>query len=291
MLTQTRRHSFIASLLGIKHVVVAINKMDLVDYNEGRYNEIKDDYLSFTSQLGMHDIRFVPISALKGTNVLTNSELTPWFKGEPLMQILENVKVADDKNFKDFRLPVQYVNRPNLNFRGFCGTIASGEINKGDEVIALPSNKRSTVKSIVTYDGDISSAFAGQAITLTLNDEIDVSRGDTLVKSDSIPSVSQSFLANIVWMSEDAISPGKLIDIKLGSSTSSGSIRRIEHAVDVNTFEEQPATELNLNTIAKCELMLSQQVVFDPYDQSKYTGSFILIDRLSNVTVGAGMIV
>ncbi|KZZ43306.1 sulfate adenylyltransferase subunit CysN, partial [Oleiphilus sp. HI0118] len=268
VLTQTRRHSFIASLLGIKHVVVAINKMDLVDYNEGRYNEIKDDYLSFTSQLGMHDIRFVPISALKGTNVLTNSELTPWFKGEPLMQILENVKVADDKNFKDFRLPVQYVNRPNLNFRGFCGTIASGEINKGDEVIALPSNKRSTVKSIVTYDGDISSAFAGQAITLTLNDEIDVSRGDTLVKSDSIPSVSQSFLANIVWMSEDAISPGKLIDIKLGSSTSSGSIRRIEHAVDVNTFEEQPATELNLNTIAKCELMLSQQVVFDPYDQS-----------------------
>jgi bifunctional enzyme CysN/CysC/sulfate adenylyltransferase subunit 1 len=291
VLTQTRRHSFIASLLGIKHVVVAINKMDLVDYNEARYNEIKDDYLSFTSQLGMHDIRFVPISALKGTNVLTNSELTPWFKGEPLMQILENVKVADDKNFKDFRLPVQYVNRPNLNFRGFCGTIASGEINKGDEVIALPSNKRSTVKSIVTYDGDISSAFAGQAITLTLNDEIDVSRGDTLVKSDSIPSVSQSFLANIVWMSEDAISPGKLIDIKLGSSTSSGSIRRIEHAVDVNTFEEQPATELNLNTIAKCELMLSQQVVFDPYDQSKYTGSFILIDRLSNVTVGAGMIV
>jgi sulfate adenylyltransferase subunit 1 len=291
VLTQTRRHSFIASLLGIKHVVVAINKMDLVDYDEARYNEIKEDYLSLSSQLGMHDIRFVPISALKGTNVLTNSELTPWFKDEPLMQILENVKVADDKNFQDFRLPVQYVNRPNLNFRGFCGTIASGEINQGDEIIALPSNKRSTVKSIVTYDGDIDSAFAGQAITLTLNDEIDVSRGDTLVKSDSIPSVSQSFLANIVWMSEDAIAPGKLIDIKLGSSTTSGSIRKIEHAVDVNTFEEQSATELSLNTIAKCELMLSQQLVFDPYDQSKYTGSFILIDRLSNVTVGAGMVI
>ena len=291
VLTQTRRHSFIASLLGIKHVVVAINKMDLVDYDEARYNEIKEDYLSFASQLDMHDIRFVPLSALKGTNILTNSELTPWFTGEPLMQILENVQVADDKNFKDFRLPVQYVNRPNLNFRGFCGTIASGEIQQGDEVIALPSNKRSTVKSIVTYEGDIDSAFAGQAITLTLNDEIDVSRGDTFVKSDSIPSISQSFLANIVWMSEDAIAPGKLIDIKLGSSTTSGSIRKIEYAVDVNTFEEQPAEELSLNTIAKCELMLSQQLVFDPYDQSKYTGSFIIIDRLSNVTVGAGMII
>lgn len=291
VLTQTRRHSFIASLLGIKHVVVAINKMDLVDYDEARFNEIKEDYLSFASQLDLHDIRFVPLSALKGTNVLSNSELTPWFKGEPLMEILENVQISNDKNFNDFRLPVQYVNRPNLNFRGFCGTIASGEINQGDEIIALPSNKRSTVKSIVTFEGDLQNAFAGQAITLTLNDEIDVSRGDVLVKSDSIPSVSQSFLANVVWMSETPLAPGKLIDIKLGSSTASGSIRKIAHTVDVNTFEKQEADALTLNSISTCELMLSQQLVFDPYDQSKYTGSFIIVDRLTNVTVGAGMII
>lgn len=291
VLTQTRRHSFIASLLGIKHVVVAINKMDLVDYDEHRFNEIKEDYLSFASQLDLHDIRFVPLSALKGTNVLSNSELTPWFTGEPLMEILENVQISNDKNFDDFRLPIQYVNRPNLNFRGFCGTIASGEINQGDEIIALPSNKRSTVKSIVTFEGDLQNAFAGQAITLTLNDEIDVSRGDVLVKSDSIPSVSQSFLANVVWMSETPLTPGKLVDIKLGSSSASGSIRKIEHTVDVNTFEKHEADSLELNSISKCELMLSQQLVFDPYDQSKYTGSFIIIDRLTNVTVGAGMII
>lgn len=291
VLTQTRRHSFIASLLGIKHVVVAINKMDLVDYDEKRFNEIKEDYLSFASQLDLHDIRFVPLSALKGTNVLSNSELTPWFTGEPLMDILENVQISSDKNFDDFRLPVQFVNRPNLNFRGFCGTIASGEINQGDEIIALPSNKRSTVKSIVTFEGDLTNAFAGQAITLTLNDEIDVSRGDVLVKSDSIPSVSQSFLANVVWMSETPLAPGKLVDIKLGSSSASGSIRKIEHTVDVNTFDKHEADTLTLNSISKCELMLSQQLVFDPYDQSKYTGSFIIIDRLTNVTVGAGMII
>ena len=291
VLTQTKRHSFIASLLGIKHIIVAINKMDLVDYDEARYNEIKEDYIAFSSQLNLHDIRFVPLSALNGTNVLSNSELTPWFTDAPLMDILENVQISEDKNFSDFRLPVQYVNRPNLNFRGFCGTIASGEVNVGDEIIALPSNKRSTVKEIVTYEGDLASAFAGQAVTLTLNDEIDVSRGDVLVKSDSIPRTSQSFIANLVWMSEDALNPGKLVDIKLGSKTASGSVKKILHTVDVNTLEKQDAENLALNSISQCELMLNQEITFDPYGENKSTGAFIIIDRLTNVTVGAGMIV
>ena len=290
VLTQTKRHSFIASLLGIKHVVVAINKMDLAEYSEARYNEIKEDYLKFSSQLSLHDVQFVPLSALKGTNVTSNSELTPWFTDAPLMEILENVKVAKDKNLSDFRLPVQYVNRPNLNFRGFCGTVASGEINQGDEVLALPSGKRSTVKSIVTYDGDLESAFAGQAVTLTLNDEIDVSRGDMLVKPDNLPDVSRSFTANIVWMSESKLGPGKLVDIKLGSTLASGAIRKVIHTVDVNTLEKHDAEELLLNNISLCELTINQDLAFDPYDRNKATGAFIIIDRLTNVTIGAGMI-
>jgi sulfate adenylyltransferase subunit 1 len=291
VLTQTRRHSFIASLLGIKHVVVAINKMDLAEYSEARFNEIKEDYLSFASQLGTKDIQFVPLSALKGTNVLTNSELTPWFTGKPLMEILENVAIAEDRNFNDFRLPVQYVNRPNLNFRGFCGTIASGVIKPGDTVIALPSGKQSSVKSIVTYEGELDQAFADQAITLTLNDEIDVSRGDMLVKPESLPSVGQSFTAHIVWMSEDSVKPGKLLDIKLGSKQASGSIQSIKHLIDVNTLEKNPADQLELNSIALCELHLNQEVAFDPYKENRATGAFIIIDRLKNVTIGAGMIV
>lgn len=290
VLTQTKRHSFIASLLGIKHVVVAINKMDLADYSEARYNEIKEDYLKFSSQLSLHDVQFVPLSALKGTNVTSNSELTPWFTDAPLMEILENVQVAKDKNLSDFRLPVQYVNRPNLNFRGFCGTVASGEIKQGDEVLALPSGKRSTVKSIVTYDGDLESAFAGQAVTLTLNDEIDVSRGDMLVKPDNLPDVSRSFTANIVWMSESKLGPGKLVDIKLGSTLASGAIRKVIHTVDVNTLEKHDAEELSLNNISLCELTINQDLAFDPYDRNKATGAFIIIDRLTNVTIGAGMI-
>jgi len=290
VLTQTKRHSFIASLLGIKHVVVAINKMDLADYSEARYNEIKEDYLKFSSQLSLHDVQFVPLSALKGTNVTSNSELTPWFTDAPLMEILENVQVAKDKNLSDFRLPVQYVNRPNLNFRGFCGTVASGEIKQGDEVLALPSGKRSTVKSIVTYDGDLESAFAGQAVTLTLNDEIDVSRGDMLVKPDNLPDVSRSFTANIVWMSESKLGPGKLVDIKLGSTLASGAIRKVIHTVDVNTLEKHDAEELSLNNISLCELTVNQDLAFDPYDRNKATGAFIIIDRLTNVTIGAGMI-
>lgn len=291
VLTQTKRHSFIASLLGIKHVVVAINKMDLVDYSEERFNEIKDEYLAFADQLDLQDIKLVPISALKGTNVVSVSEEhTPWYKGQPLMEMLETVQVDGDRNFDDFRLPVQYVNRPNLNFRGFCGTIASGIVKPGDQVLALPSGKSSTVKSIVTYEGELDQAFADQAVTLTLNDEIDISRGDMLVKPDNQPETSNAFSAHIVWMIEDALKPGKLFDIKLGSKVASGSIKDIQHVIDVNTLEQSSADALELNSIALCNLHLNQTLAFDPYKKNRATGAFIIIDRLTNVTVGAGMI-
>jgi len=290
VLTQTRRHSYIASLLGIKHVVVAINKMDLVDYSETRFNEIKADYQNFSAQLDFKGIQFVPLSALKGTNTTHLSELTPWFKDKPLMEILETVEIAADRNFEDFRLPIQYVNRPNLNFRGFCGTIASGIIRPGDKITALPSGKSSRVKAIVNFEGEQELAFVDQATTLTLEDEIDISRGDMLVKPDNQPSIGSAFQAHIVWMAEQHLKPGKLLDIKLGSKLASGSIQSIEHLIDVNTMAEASADHLELNSIALCTVHLNQTVVFDPYQENRATGAFIIIDRLTNVTVGAGMI-
>lgn len=291
VLTQTRRHSFIASLLGIRHIVVAINKMDLVDFSEERFEEIKKDYLAFANKLGLHDVRFVPISALEGDNVVNHSENTPWFTGQPMMEILETVEVSRDKNLEHFRLPVQYVNRPNLNFRGFCGTIASGVIRPGDAVMALPSRRTSTVKEVVTFEGNLEEAYTDQAITLTLNDEIDVSRGDMLVKPEDEPLVGNRFNANVVWMIDQPLETGRLYDIKLGPTFTSGSVRQILHRTDVNTLERQSdATSLALNEIGLCELTLSQPVAFDPYPRNRATGGFIIVDRLTNVTVGAGMI-
>ncbi|MFT6909571.1 MAG: sulfate adenylyltransferase large subunit [Oleiphilaceae bacterium] len=291
VLTQTKRHSFIASLLGIKHVIVAINKMDLVEYSEERFNEIKEDYLKFSAQLDLGDIQFAPLSALKGVNTITISDKTPWFKGKPLMEMLEDIPISKDKNLKDFRLPVQYVNRPNLNFRGFCGTIASGIIHPGDKITALPSGKSSTVKSIVDFEGELDEAFVCQAITLTLDDEIDISRGDMIVKPDDLPPITSTAVkAHIVWMAEEKIAPGKLVDIKIGTKQVSGSIQSIEHLIDVNTLEKKPASDLELNTIALCTIHFNQTVAFDSYRDNKSTGAFIIIDRLTNVTVGAGMI-
>lgn len=290
VLTQTKRHSFIASLLGIKHVIVAINKMDLVDYSEERYNEIKADYLSFSAELDLGDIQFAPLSALKGINTIVPSEKTAWYKGKPLMEMLESVEISKDKNLQNFRLPVQYVNRPNLNFRGFCGTIASGIIHPGDKITALPSGKTSTVKSIVNFDGELEEAFVTQAITLTLNDEIDISRGDMIVKSEDLPSVGTAVKAHIVWMAEEKIAPGKLVDIKLATKSVSGSIQSIEHLIDVNTLEKKTASQLELNSIALCTIHFNQTVAFDSYRDNKATGSFIIVDRMTNVTVGAGMI-
>jgi bifunctional enzyme CysN/CysC/sulfate adenylyltransferase subunit 1 len=272
-------------------VVVAVNKMDLVDYSEERFNEIKDDYLAFANQLGLKDIRFVPMSALEGDNVVNRSENTPWFDGQPLMEILETVQVSHDKNLEHFRFPVQYVNRPNLNFRGFCGTIASGVIRPGEKVMALPSRRTSTVKGIVTFEGSLEEAYIDQAVTLTLNDEIDVSRGDMLVKAEDEPEVGNRFLANIVWMTDAPLETGRLYDIKLGPTFSSATVKTIKHQTDVNTLEkrENPGA-LQLNEIGLCELTLSQPIAFDPYPNNHVTGSFIVIDRLSNVTIGAGMI-
>ncbi len=291
VLTQTRRHSYIASLLGIRHIVVAINKMDLVDFSEDRFNEIREDYLEFASRLGLKNIYFVPMSALDGDNVVNRSENTPWFTGQPLMEILETAPLAEARDMEHFRFPVQYVVRPDLNFRGFCGTIASGVIRPGEKVMALPSRRTSTVKEIVTFDGNLSEAYIDQAVTLTLDDEIDLSRGDMLVKAEDQPYTGNRFNANIVWMTDAPLQPGRLYDIKLGPTLTSGTVKKIHYQTDVNTLEQQANPDLlQLNEIGLCELTLSQPVAFDAYSAIHATGSFIVIDRLTNVTIGAGMI-
>jgi bifunctional enzyme CysN/CysC len=287
---QTRRHSFIASLLGIKHIIVAINKMDLVDFSESIFDEIKADYIKFSENLDSANFHFIPMSALTGDNVVNPSKQMPWHDGGALMPLLERVEIAGDKNYSDFRFPVQYVNRPNLNFRGFCGTVASGVIRKGDEVIVLPSNKTSRIKSIVTYDEELELAHAEMAVTLTLEDEIDVSRGDILAHPENIPASDSKFDATIVWMAETPLLPGNAFDFKLGSKTVSGRLSTMRSRIDVNTFEKVPAPGLELNEIGLAEINLDQTVCFDRYKDNRATGSFIIIDRLSNVTVGAGMI-
>ncbi len=288
--TQTKRHSFIASLLGIKHVIVAINKMDLVDYSEKVYLQIKQAYLAFVAKLNIADIHFIPMSALDGDNVVNSSANMPWYLGNTMMQTLETVEIASDHNFEIPRFPVQYVNRPNLDFRGFCGTIAAGIFHQGDEITVLPSGKKSTIKSIVTYDGELSRAFPPMAVTLTLNDEIDISRGDLIISGNDLPIVADHFNATIVWMAEKSMMPSKQYLIKLASRSVSGSISMIHHRIDVNTLEHYDANELKLNEIGYCTLSVNAPVVFDIYQHSKGTGSFIIIDRLTNVTVGAGMI-
>ncbi|MBB4818759.1 bifunctional enzyme CysN/CysC [Pseudomonas alcaligenes] len=291
--TQTRRHSYIASLLGIKHIVVAINKMDLKDFDQGVFESIKADYLQFAERIKLNptSIHFVPMSALKGDNVVNKSERSPWYTGQSLMEILETVEVAGDRNFADMRFPVQYVNRPNLNFRGFAGTLASGVVHKGDEVVVLPSGKGSKVKSIVTFEGELEQAGPGQAITLTLEDEIDVSRGDMLVHADNRPQVTDGFDAMLVWMSEEPMLPGKKYDIKRATSYVPGSIASIAHKVDVNTLEEGTGSDLQLNEIAKVKISLDAPIALDGYESNRTTGAFIVIDRLTNGTVGAGMII
>jgi sulfate adenylyltransferase large subunit len=289
--TQTKRHSFIASLLGLKHIIVAINKMDLVGYSEETFRKIQDDYLAFIKTLDLHDVHFIPMSALDGDNVVNPSANMPWFTGMPMMELLNSIEIASDHNFDDARFPVQYVNRPNLDFRGFCGTVASGVFHKGDAITALPSGKTSHIKSIVTFDGELEEAFASMAVTLTLTDEIDISRGDIIIgKQQAAPSIADKFKATIVWMTEQAMTPGRQYVIKLATRSVSGSVSMIHHRIDVNTLEHHDADELKLNEIGSCTVAVNAPVVFDPYKRNKTTGSFIVIDRLTNVTVGAGMI-
>ena len=312
--TQTKRHSFIVSLLGIKHVIVAINKMDLVGYSEATFNKIKADYLAFAKILDcmdaggrapkvgasgdagavaedLHDIHFIPMSALDGDNVVNPSANMPWFTGKPMMEFLNTIEISSDHNFVDARFPVQYVNRPNLDFRGFCGTVASGVFNKGDAITVLPSGKSSKIKTIVTFDGELEQAFAAMAVTLTLEDEIDISRSDVILgQQQAAPSVADKFKATIVWMAEQAMMPGRRYIFKLAARSVSGSVSMIHHRIDINTLEHHDANELKLNEIGSCTVAVNAPVVFEPYQRNKATGSFIVIDRLTNVTVGAGMI-
>lgn len=291
VLTQTKRHSFIVDLLGIKHIIVAVNKMDLVDYSKEVFDKIKNDYLEFAKNLDVADIHFVPISALKGDNVVYKSEKMRWYKGKPLMELLETIEIASDTNLKHFRFPVQYVNRPNADFRGYSGTITSGIVKVGDEIVVLPSRKKSRVKSIVTYDGELKEAFAPMAVTLTLTDELDISRGDLIVHPNDLPEMSDALDVMVVWMSEDKMEIGKTYDIKTICSIKSGYIDKIHYVIDINTFEHKDAQCLNLNEIAFCRLYLTESIPFDIYKILSPTGSFIFIDRLTNNTVGAGMIV
>ena len=287
---QTKRHSFLVSLLGIKHVIVAVNKMDLMDYRQDVYETIKKDYLEFAQQLNIPDIRFVAISALEGDNVVNRSEHTPWYDGDLLMNLLEDIQISTN-NDADFRFPVQYVNRPHLNFRGFAGTIVSGDIKPGDQITALPSGKTSSVKTITTFDGDLDYAHAPNAVTLTLHDEIDISRGDMIVKSTAQPLCHNAFKAHLVWMAEDAMIPNKQYSFKFATKLVPGSVAHIDYQIDVNTLDHKDAVHLGLNEVGVGEVKFTQQVVCDPYTKNRATGAFIIIDRLTNSTVGAGMII
>ncbi|NDV13125.1 sulfate adenylyltransferase subunit CysN [Crenobacter caeni] len=289
--TQTRRHSHIVSLLGVRHVIVAVNKMDLTGFDEAVFERIRADYLAFAGELGLADIRFVPISALRGDNVVEASAHTPWYDGPTLMSLLESVEVGHDTALGAFRLPVQYVNRPNLDFRGFAGTVAAGSVAVGDTVRVLPAGTASRVKAIIAYEAALPTAFAQQAVTLQLEDEIDVSRGDMLVKAgEAEPWVTQALAADLVWLDTRALEVGREYRVKFAGKTVAGRVSAIRHRVDVNTREKVAADTLQLNEIAEVELLLNAPVVVDAYTACRGTGSFILIDRASNATAAAGMV-
>ena len=290
VLTQTRRHSYLVSLIGIKKVVLAINKMDLVAFQRDVFDTIVADYRNFAAQIGLDDITPIPLSALKGDNMLTPSPSTPWYQGPTLMGYLETVEVADKTAGAPFRLPVQWVNRPNLDFRGFAGTIASGTIAPGDKVRVQPSGRESTVARIVTQDGDLETGMAGQSVTLTLADEIDISRGDVISKIDAPAGIADQFEATLVWMSDEPLLPGRPYLLKIGTKTVSATVAHPKHKINVNTLEELAAKRLELNEIGVANISLDRAIAFDPYTENKDTGGFILIDRLSNNTVAAGLI-
>lgn len=288
---QTKRHSFISRLLGIRHLVVCINKMDLVDFSEETYDHIRKDYENFASKLESSEIKFIPISALGGDNVVDRSENMPWYQGAPLLSYLENVSIASDRNLIDLRFPVQYVLRPDLNFRGFAGTLASGVIRRGDEVLAMPSKKKSKVKSIVTFNGEIEEAFPPMAVTVTLEDEIDISRGDMLVSPNNLPYSNQTFRAMLVWMNDEPMQTGKTYTVKSATNMVPGQVDEIRYAINVNTLHREEKTSFSANDIGQVTVTLQQPICHDSYGQNRTTGSFILIDRISNATVAAGMII
>ena len=291
VITQTRRHTYIVSLLGIKHVVLAVNKMDLVDYSEARFEQICRDYRDFVTQLDVPDITFIPLSALKGDNVVDVSDKMPWYHGQSMLEFLESVHISSDRNFEDLRYPVQYVNRPSLNYRGFASTIASGIIRKGDRVMALPSRKTSVVKAINTYEGDMDYAYPPQAVTVTLEDEIDISRGDMIVHPDNLPKIDRHFEANLVWMDEKPMNPDIQFFIKQTTNTSKARIDSIQYKTDVNTLAKTEVDHLMLNEIGRVVITTSKPMFFDPYKKNRNTGSFILIDPVTHNTCAVGMII
>ena len=291
LLTQTRRHSFLVSLVGIRNVVLAVNKMDLINFNAERFSEIVHDYRQFAESLGFASITAIPLSALNGDNMIEASANTPWYTGPTLMEYLETVELEADNRHQPFRLPVQLVNRPHLDFRGFCGTIAAGTIRPGDELRVAASGRTSRVTRIVTMNGDLPEATAGQAVTLTLEDEIDISRGDMLTATDAPPRLSRHPEAHLVWLHDEALQPGKVYLVKTAAAVTPGRVTRVQFAVDVNTLEQKQVPTLGLNEIGVVRLELDRPVAFDPYRQNRETGSFILIDRFSNATVAAGMVI
>ena len=291
VITQTRRHTYLVSLLGIKHVVLAVNKMDLIHFDEKRFNDIVAEYKNFITPLGISDVTCIPLSALDGDNVVEKSDRTPWYTGQALLDYLETVPIDQDRNFSDFRYPVQYVLRPNLDFRGFSGKIASGIVRKGDEIIALPSGKKSRIKSIVTYDGELEYAFPPQCITITLEDEIDVSRGEMLVHPDNLPMIDRNFEAMLVWMDEEDMDTNKQFFIKQTTNVTRARIDKIKYKVNINTMEQSPSEKLVLNEIGKVVITTGKEIFFDPYEKNKHTGAFILIDPITNNTSAVGMII
>ena len=299
ILTQTRRHSFIVSLLGIEHVIVAINKMDLVDFGQEVFESIRSDYEALANELKIKHRYYIPLSALDGDNVVDISEKTPWYEGKPLLELLDTMDISKEIREEEFRFPVQYVNRPNLDFRGFCGTVAAGSVKVGDDITVLPSGKISRVKSIINA-GDITEAdreatteevYAPMAVTITTEDEIDISRGDMIVHTRSLPRVSNSLKVMLVWMDEEPMLTGKTYDIKRATSVIPGHIEHINYKVDVNTYQRTKVDRLELNDIASCKMTLTQPIAADPYETNRLTGSFIVVDRITNNTVGAGMII
>ncbi|MDD7604518.1 MAG: sulfate adenylyltransferase subunit CysN [Candidatus Limisoma sp.] len=291
VITQTRRHTYLISLLGIKHLVLAVNKMDLVDFDENVFNKIVSDFNAFVADLNIPDVYCIPLSALEGDNVVEKSERTPWYDGKCLLDYLETVPIDLDRNYSDFRYPVQYVLRPNLDFRGFCGKVASGVIRPGEEVMALPSRKKSRVKSIVTYEGEIEEAFPPMCVTLTLEDEIDISRGEMIVKPDNLPIESRNFEAMLVWMDEEPMDTSKQFFIKQTTNTTRARIDNIKYRVDVNTMERSNVELLKLNEIGRVVFTTGKELFFDPYHTNKQTGAFILIDPITNNTSAVGMII
>jgi len=290
VLTQTRRHSFLVSLLGIRHVVLAINKLDLVDYSQEVFDTIESEYRAFAEEVGLRDITCIPLSALRGDNITERSDRTPWYSGPTLIGHLESIEVEDEQDAGPFRMPVQWVNRPNLDFRGFSGQIVGGRIRPGDRVRVVPSGHESTVARVVTQDGDLEEAVTGQSVTITLRDEIDVSRGDVLAAADAPPAAADQFECHIVWMADEAMLPGRPYLMKIGARTVAATVAQPKYKINVNTLEHAAARTLELNEIGVCNVSLDRPVPFDPYVENRDMGGFVLIDRYTNATVAAGLL-